>query len=89
MLKPTVTSSEETAPLLRESVMAAHIITKANEDMPTTVIGIDSDATDYKPLPTSMSVHKQPSNRRSKSEHGLADLYISNKLTLRQFLKIA
>lgn len=57
-----------------EGMMAAHTVTRANEDMDGTVVESDSDADDYKPQLQSKSVHNPPSDMKSDVECSLADL---------------
>lgn len=56
--------------------MAAHAVTKANEDMYRTIVGRNSDATEYRPRPPPMSVVEPPFDMRSEMARTLADLSV-------------
>lgn len=71
--------------------MAAHTVTKANEDMGGTVVKSDSDAIEYKPQPPSKSAVKPLSDVGSKIEITLADHGVCRKLPdqMDQFATVA
>lgn len=78
-LQPSVTTSKETVSSFTESAMAGHTVPKATEDMVGTVVGSESDATDYKLQLPSRYVVKLPLGTRIEVEQALADFSVVTK----------
>lgn len=76
MLEFAVTANIEKAPLFSESMTAVNSVTKGNEDITSTVVKSDSDATEYKSQLPSKPVVKPISDTRSEIERSSADLSV-------------
>lgn len=75
------------APSFTECVMAAHTVTKTNEDMACTLVKSDSDSTDYNPQPPSKSIVKPSYDMRSEIESALADFIVVTKTDVEPIVK--
>lgn len=77
--EPTVTTNKESVQSLIERLIAAHTVTKVNDDMAVTAVERDFLATDYKQKPLPKFFVKLPSYMTNDIECALADLLVVTK----------